>query len=149
MRGTGCRDNWVLLWWTGGCSVNLWSDFMLMGSAVLPPVYLFSLWQPSPGVFRLYGRTKGDLQKDSCQHVLLRTSAASTPVPMQDTAHQCLLKRPSNTHSQVWLSLSWGHCSFPLGPGAHKALFCPPRFSVSPNVHTSIFKIHNHLSPTV
>ena len=27
------------------------------------------------------------------------------------------------THSQAsWLSLLWGHCSFPLSPGAHKVL---------------------------
>ena len=37
------------------------------------------------------------------------------------------------THRQVWLSLLWGHCSFPLGPGVHKIL-CPPRVSVSPSL---------------
>ena len=30
-------------------------------------------------------------------------------------------------HRQVWLSLLWGHCSFLLGPGAHKILLCPPK----------------------
>ena len=30
-------------------------------------------------------------------------------------------------HSQVWVSLLWGHCSFLLGPGAHKVLFVPTR----------------------
>ena len=28
---------------------------------------------------------------------------------------------------QVWLSLLRGHCSFLLGPGAHKILLCPPK----------------------
>ena len=41
-----------------------------------------------------------------------------------------------DTHGQVWVSLLWGHCSFLLGPGAHKVLFVPsrslfPQFCVS------------------
>ena len=28
-----------------------------------------------------------------------------------------------DTPRQVWVSLLWGHCSFLLGPGAHKVLF--------------------------
>ena len=32
-----------------------------------------------------------------------------------------------DTHRQVWGSLLWGHCSFLLGPGAHKALFMPSK----------------------
>ena len=31
------------------------------------------------------------------------------------------------THRQVWVSLLWGHCSFRLGPGAHKVLFVPSK----------------------
>ena len=27
------------------------------------------------------------------------------------------------TPRQVWVNLSWGHCSFLLGPGEHKVLF--------------------------
>ena len=30
-----------------------------------------------------------------------------------------------DTPGQVWVSLLWGHCSFLLGPGAHKVLFEP------------------------
>ena len=36
-----------------------------------------------------------------------------------------LCRRLLNTHRQVWVSLSWGHCSFLLGPGACKFLFVP------------------------
>ena len=32
-----------------------------------------------------------------------------------------------DTHGQVWASLLWGHCSFLLGPGAHKVLFVPTK----------------------
>ena len=46
-----------------------------------------------------------------------------SPTLKQATAdprcHQELL----DTHGQVWVSLLWGHCSFLLGPGAHKFLF--------------------------
>ena len=35
------------------------------------------------------------------------------------------LDRLLDTHRQVWVSLLWGHCSFPQGPGAHKVLFVP------------------------
>ena len=31
------------------------------------------------------------------------------------------------THRQVWVSLLWGHCSFLLGPSAHKVLFVPSK----------------------
>ena len=32
-----------------------------MGAAALPPWQLFVLMQPSPGVYRLFGRAIGDL----------------------------------------------------------------------------------------
>ena len=32
-----------------------------------------------------------------------------------------------DTHGQVWVSLLWGHCSFLLGPGAHKVLSVPSK----------------------
>ena len=37
-----------------------------------------------------------------------------------------------STHRQVWLNILWGHCSFFLGPVAHKGLFVPPSVSVYP-----------------
>ena len=36
MGETGCWENWVLLWWARPCSVNLWSNFLLMDGAVFP-----------------------------------------------------------------------------------------------------------------
>ena len=36
------------------------------------------------------------------------------PLPLWEaTADLCLCRRPSNTHRQGWLSVLWGHCSFP------------------------------------
>ena len=54
---------------------------LLMGGATLPPCYLFSLKQPNPGVYRLFGRVHGYLQEDLCQDTSPSTVAASAPVP--------------------------------------------------------------------
>ena len=55
------------------------------------------------------------------------TAALSAPNPAaghcQPTPHLRLL----DAHGQVWVSLLWGHCSFLLGPGAHKVLFVPSK----------------------
>ena len=34
MGETDCGGNWILFWWVGPCSVNLQSNFLLMGGAV-------------------------------------------------------------------------------------------------------------------
>ena len=51
-----------------------------MSAAVLLPFYLCFLTLLSPGVYRFYGRTKGDLQSDSWQHMPPRNAASSSPV---------------------------------------------------------------------
>ena len=52
----------------------------------------------------------------------------SVPPPLQQaTADTCLHWKLLDTHRQVWVSLLWGHCSFLLGPGAHKVLFVPSK----------------------
>ena len=53
------------------------------------------------------------------------------PTLQQATTDPHLCWRLLNTAGQVWVSLLWGHCSFLLGPGAHKVLFVPCK-SVSP-----------------
>ena len=40
-------------------------------------------------------------------------------------ADPCLHRRLFNTCRWFWSSLLWGHCSFPLGLGAHETLFVP------------------------
>ena len=52
------------------------------------------------------------------------------PVPptlQQATTDPRLLQRLLDSHRQVWVSLLWGHCSFLLGPGAHKFLLVPSK----------------------
>ena len=45
------------------------------------------------------------------------------PTLHQATTNPCLCQRLLDTPGQVWVRLLWGHCSFLLGPGAHKVLF--------------------------
>ena len=52
---------------------------------------------------------------------------AVLPTLQQATADPRLCQRLLDTPRQVWVSLLWGHCSFLLGPGAHKALFVPSK----------------------
>ena len=49
------------------------------------------------------------------------------PTLQQATADPHFLQRLLDTHRQVWVSHLWGHCSFLLGPGAHKVLFVPSK----------------------
>ena len=49
------------------------------------------------------------------------------PTLQQATANPRLCWRLLDTPGQVWVSLLWGHCSFLLGPGAHKVLLVPSK----------------------
>ena len=55
------------------------------------------------------------------------TATLSAPMLQQATPDLHLCRRFLDTHGQVWASLLWGHCSFLLGPGAHKVLFVPAK----------------------
>ena len=55
--------------------------------------------------------------------VMVVTVVFITPDPAAGTVNSCLCQKFLDTHRRVWLSLLWGHCSFLLGPGAHKVLF--------------------------
>ena len=55
------------------------------------------------------------------------TAALIVPDPAPGHCRPHLHQRLLDTHRQVWLSLLWGHCSFLLGPGAHKVLSVPSK----------------------
>ena len=55
------------------------------------------------------------------------TATLSTLTLQQATADPCLHQRLLDTHGQVGVSLLWGHCSFLLGPGAHKVFSVPSK----------------------
>ena len=48
MGETDWGGNWFLFWWAGPCSVNLQSNFLLMGMAVFTACYLPGAWHPTP-----------------------------------------------------------------------------------------------------
>ena len=52
-------------------------------------------------------------------------------IPRQTTVNPQLCQRLPDTHSLVWLSLLKDHCSFHLGPAAHR-FCCAHQESVSP-----------------
>ena len=67
-----------------------------------------------------------------------RTAALSAPNPAVGHHHPmpqletpeiipCLSWRLLKTRGQDWVNLLWGHCSFLLGPGAHKVLLVPSK----------------------
>ena len=59
------------------------------------------------------------------------------PTQQQVTASTRLHQRTLGTHGQVWGSLLCGHCSFPLGSGAHKFLFVPSKSLFPPSCVSS------------
>ena len=66
------------------------------------------------------------------------------PTLHQATANPRLCQRLLDTHRQVWVSLLWDHCSFLLGPDAHKVIFCALQVSVSP-VLCKFYKFRNQI----
>ena len=60
--------------------------------------------------------------------VHVRTGTCVAPPALQQaTADLHLRQRLLDIHGEVWVNLSWGHCSFLLGPRAHKVLFAPSK----------------------
>ena len=85
-----------------------------MGGAVFPPCCL--IWdQTMVEVMKIMAPPS-----TGPMHALLHSVP---PTLQQATADPCLCRRLLDTHRQVWVSLLWGHCSFLLGPGAHKVFF--------------------------
>ena len=112
MGGTGYGGIWVLFWWVGPCSVNLWSNFLLMGVAVFLPCSL------------AWGKTLAEVMATSFKRLYARSVVFSVPdCTVDPQLHQRLL----DTHRQAWLCFLWGHWSSLLGPGVNKVLFVPSK----------------------
>ena len=66
----------------------------------------------------------GDLLSKGPMQALLH----SVPQTLQQaTADPRLCPSLLDTLQQVWVSVLWGHCSFLLGPGAHRVLSVPSK----------------------
>ena len=71
-----------------------------------------------------------------------RTVVVNASDLRQATVDPCLHRRLLESHRQFWLSLLWGHCSFLLGPGAHKVLFVPFKSLFPQSCKSSVIKSH-------
>ena len=107
MGETDWGGKWVLFWWAGPCSVNLSSNFLLIGGAVL-----FTWCQTVVEVMKI--------METSCKRSHACIAILTAPALQQATADPRLHRRLLDTHGQVWVSLLCGHCSFLLGLSAHK-----------------------------
>ena len=132
MGQTDCRGIWILFWWAGPCSVNLLSNLLLwVGLCSLSVVW------PEANCGRGNGSNGSLLQKDLCLHCCIQC-----PWPRS---------RPLSTHASSgdsWTltaksgSVWWGHCSFLLGPGAHKVLFVSSKCLFPQSCRSSVVKSH-------
>ena len=127
MGGTGYGGIWVLFWWVGPCSVNLWSNFLLMGVAVFLPCSL------------AWGKTLAEVMATSFKRLYARSVVFSVPdCTVDPQLHQRLL----DTHRQAWLCFLWGHWSSLLGPGVNKVLFVPSKSLFPQSCGSFVIKCH-------
>ena len=124
MGGTGCGEIWVLLWWARPCSVNLESNFLLMGGVVFP--HCSVAWGQT--MVRLMAIITTSFTMTYASMLWLPgLFYAVSLTPQQATVDPCLPWELLDPHRQVWLSLLWRHRPFLLGPGGTRFCLCPPR----------------------
>ena len=98
-----------------------------MGRAMLSKYLIqFSVdgWGCVPSLLFTWDQTVVEGMKKGPMHALLHSVS---PALQQATTDPRLHQRPLDTPRQIWVSLLWDHCSFLLGPGAHKVLFVPSK----------------------
>ena len=103
-------------------------DLVLMGGAILSKsLNQFSVDGQGcfPPCCLIWSQTMVEVMK--IKATSFRRSHALVPQPAAATVDPCLCRRLLDTQRQVWVSLLGGHCSFLLGPGAHKVLFVPSK----------------------
>ena len=83
-----------------------------------------------------YGGVNGDLLQEGLCHTQVYCTQSCCPCcrPL------LTCKSTGDTQTQFWLSLLWGHCSFLLGPGAHKVLFVPSKSRFPQPCGSSVIK---------
>ena len=127
----------------GLCSVNLWFNFLLVELNQQWGCVLSLKFCLRPN----YGGSNGNngclFQKNLCQDApWLPGLLYSVPLILKPgTVDPRLCWRLLDTHRQIWLSLLWGHCSFLLGPSAHKVLFVPSKHLFPQSCGSSVIKL--------
>ena len=87
-------------------------------------------WGCVPSLLFTWGQTMVEVMKimaTSFKRSMQAPLHSVSPTLKQAITAPCLCQRLLDTPGQVWVSLLWGHCSFLLGPGAHKVLFVPSK----------------------
>ena len=87
-------------------------------------------WSCVPSLLFTWGQTMVEVMKimvTSFRRSHAGTAALSAPHPAVGHHRPTPPPETLDTHRQVWVRLLWGHCSFLLGPGAHKILFVPSK----------------------
>ena len=134
MGGTGFGENWVLIWWARPMLRKSLIQFSADRWGCVASLYF--------GLRANYGRGNGInrnlLQKDFCQYA----ASPKTVVFSAPDCHPMPQQRLLDTPGQVWINLSWGHCSFLLGPGMQKVLFVPSKSLFPQSCRSSIIKSH-------
>ena len=106
---------------------------VLMGRAMFSKSLIqFSLdgWGCVPSLLFTLGQTMVEVMKimaTSFKRSHARTAAFSARNPAAAHCWPTPPQRLLDTHRWVWVTLLWSHCSFLLGPDAHKVLFVPSK----------------------
>ena len=103
-----------------------------MGTMLSKSLIQFSVdrWGCVPSLSFMWGQTMVEIIKKtvtSFKRSHASTATLNASALQQATADPCLCWSLLDTYRQVWVSLLWDHCSFLLGPGAHKVLFVPTK----------------------
>ena len=102
-----------------------------MGGAEFPPCCCLAWGNPTLEATGSFVGLMVDSRKAHTKEYFPELLLPVSLSPWWATAAPCLCRRPSNTSRQAWLSLLWGHCSFPMGPDVHTTLCVPFKSGVS------------------
>ena len=106
---------------------------VLMPGAMLSKSFIqFSVdgWSCVPSLLFTWDQTMVEVMKimaTSFKRTHACTATLSAPNPAAGPHQPRALSEAPRHSRQVWVNLLWGHCSFLLGPGAHKFLFVPSK----------------------
>ena len=100
-------------------------------------------WGCIPSLLFTWSQTVEEVMKimaTSFQRSRAHIARLSAPTLRQAISDPRLCRRLLVIYRQVWVSFLWGHCSFLLGPGAHKVLFVPSKSLFPQSCVSSVIK---------